>query len=37
MEYQTEKRHYAHVGLPRARGLREKHDHRRRAGVLTGL
>ena len=30
VEYQTDKRHYAHVDCPRPRGLREEHDHRRR-------
>ena len=28
VEYQTDKRHYAHVDCPRPRRLREEHDHR---------
>ena len=31
VEYETDKRHYAHVDCPRPRRLREEHDHRRRA------
>ena len=28
VEYQTEKRHYAHVDCPGSRGLHQEHDHR---------
>ena len=27
VEYETANRHYAHVGLPGARGLHQEHDH----------
>jgi len=32
VEYETSKRHYAHVDMPATPPLRQEHDHRRRPG-----